>query len=544
MATLRILVSIILGAATIGGQTPSSGRWAAIESRGRLLAQAIQLEAACENLLHRLEPSSPHPFPPLLDLGATRWTAAYLRVDPLTGTPTVVRILTCPPDRLQDLAVAASTHPVPLDTAVAHLHVRAQRQWGGAAGETHVITLPEPGGGASLYRMPRKDADGTVVIGEDFRLTFRPGASLPYHLTRFHRARWPLSAQAMKVPVGAKEVHPIHSHLESADPCETDVAGALLNAAMPVSVIGKGRLYTCGTDGTIREADLPKGAPQEGLGGPAPGQDLGSLQAFDFFQSVFDLENQWVVLPPRQQGSYMIACVYLDQEAGFTAELALAFTLNAQGFAQVDPQWPKERASFKVRLQGDLPASPLPPGLIRDLGLAPQPAFLTNYLPKEQTPQTLLKRGFHLNHLGLCDRALGILAPLHARHPDLQGLAFELAFAYNALNRASEALPVLQAATKRSPRDPWIARELAYTFLHLGQANEAIAAYETSLTLVAPDNAQERSEQAMNLAQAHALKGDLAKRDAWLEKARAWAPPGSPVAEHFAREDAAKAKLP
>lgn len=544
MASMKNIICMSLAAAPIWGQAPPLPRWASIEARGRLLAQAVQFETACEGFLHRLEPSTPRGFSPLLELGATQWTATYLSVDPLTGSPKVLRTLTCPPNRLQDLALAPSTPSVTLDSETARLHVRVQRQWGGSLGGVHVITLPEPGGGASLYRLPRRDADGTVVVGEDFRLTFRPGAPLPFQLTRFHRARWPLSPKGVNASESAKDVRPIHTHVDAADPCETDVAGALLNATVPVSVIAKGHMYTCETDGTIRESALPQGAPQEGPGGPARGQDLRSLQAFDFLQSIFDLENQWIVLPAGKPGSYTVACVYLDLEAGFTADVATSFTLDAQGFAQVDPQWPKEKASFKVRLQGDLAASPLPPGLILDLGLAPQPAFLSAYLPKEQTPEVKLQRGYHLNHLGLCDRALRVLAPLHERPPDLKGLAFELAFAYNALNRPSEALPVLQAAAKRSPRDPWIARELAYTFLHLGQATEAIAAYEASLALVAADNTQERSEQAMNLAQAHALKGDLAKRDYWLGQARAWAPPGSPVAEHFAREDAAKAKRP
>jgi hypothetical protein len=47
----------------------------------------------------------------------------------------------------------------------------------------------------------------------------------------------------------------------------------------------------------------------------------------------------------------------------------------------------------------------------------------------------------------------------------------------------------------------------------------------------------EKSELAMNLGSTYGALGDTANRDAWLEKAKSWAPKGSPVYRHFHPEE-------
>jgi hypothetical protein len=43
----------------------------------------------------------------------------------------------------------------------------------------------------------------------------------------------------------------------------------------------------------------------------------------------------------------------------------------------------------------------------------------------------------------------------------------------------------------------------------------------------------EKSELAMNLGSAYGALGDTANRNAWLEKAKTWAPKGSPIYKYF-----------
>ncbi len=43
----------------------------------------------------------------------------------------------------------------------------------------------------------------------------------------------------------------------------------------------------------------------------------------------------------------------------------------------------------------------------------------------------------------------------------------------------------------------------------------------------------EKSELAMNLGSAYERMGDTQNRDVWMNKARVWAPKGSPVYKYF-----------
>ncbi|HJV90882.1 MAG TPA: hypothetical protein VJ623_11295 [Holophagaceae bacterium] len=403
------------------------------------------------------------------------------------------------------------------------------------------MSVPEPGGGATLYRMSRRNTAGAVVLGQDFILTHRPSTPLPFKLTPLHRALWTLSDEGMPgTPAGAKAVGLMHSHLDLADPSEVDVAAAILSGAVDVFVMVKDGLYKCSSDGTITRTERQAGGPNQGRGGPAEGEDLPGFRAFAFDRKAFDHENRWVVLPGSGKGSYLFACVYLDEQAGFTSHLGGAFRLDPEGRAILDPTFDTSKASFKIRLQKDFFAAPLPEGIAKDLGLEGRPAFRAAYVPDQATAEHLLRRGFHLNHIGECERAVQVLEPLFRSQPTLKGLAFELAFAYNALNQAGKAVPVLEDGVKRNPEDPWLARELAYSYLHSGRYREAVGAYGRSIPLIASDNLQERSEQAMNLAMAHQQLGELGERDAWFAKAKAWAPPGSPVAQYFAKQPQAK----
>ena len=109
------------------------------------------------------------------------------------------------------------------------------------------------------------------------------------------------------------------------------------------------------------------------------------------------------------------------------------------------------------------------------------------------------------------------------------------------MNRGGRGAAASLEASLRSPHAP---AQSSHTYLHLGRYQEAIEAYLKSLPLVPEDNLQARSEQALNLAMAYDQLHDSSNRDAWLAKAKAWAPAGTPVADYFAKQAAAGKKLP
>lgn len=536
--------ALLATALALQAQQPlSPDQLGALSARGKELAQRVRFEEACRSHLERLGVPVKELASPLMALGPERWFAWFLGPAEAPGQRPVLRTLVCPAGRPEALAPAqGAALPASLEVQ-ADLLCGALRQLGTQAAEAHLLALAEPGGGASLYRMPRRGADGVVNLGRDFRLSFQPSAAKPFTFTRFHRSSFPLTAAS--VPKDGKAVSFLHNHLEAADPCETDVAAALLDGKLSVGVLAKAGLYSCTPDGTLSLGPHPDQAPQpEGKGGPATRETGQGLRAFTFDQSALDLENTWALQAGSAPDTFTYLCVYLDHQAGFTAELGGSFTLDREGRAKPSPDWPKAKMGIKIRLEADFLVAPMPEGLRRDLCLAASPAFLTPTRPATESPEQRLQRGSHLNHLGEVDRAAAILEPLHKTQPGLRGLAFELAYAYNALRQPAKALPVLTEAAKADPKDPWIARELAYSYLHTARYREAVQAYLQAMPLVAEDNLQERSEQAMNLAQAYQQLGDTANRDAWLAKARAWAPKGSPLALHFAQQDGAKGKQP
>lgn len=538
----RTLIPACLATACIlsaqGSLSPT--QLSALTARGRELAQRVRFEEACRAHLTKAGLAAEGLSSPLISLGSERWFAWFLSPGEDPAHPVIQRSLVCPAGKPEALAPAESMSlPANLEPQ-AFLLAAAQRQLGPQAPEAFLITVTEPGGGASLYRLPRRNAAGAVMLGHDFRLGYQPGAARPFAFTRFHRNAFPLSTGADSA---GKQVGFLHTHLELADPCETDVAAALLDGKLTVGVMTPKGVYTSAVDGTLSLGPLPEQASRpEGRGGPAATIQGTGLRAFAFDQSALDLEERWAVQPGPDADTCTLLCVHFDPELGFVAQLAGGFTLDRTGRAKALPLDPK--LNTKLRLEADFSVSALPEGVRKDLGLPERPGFLAQARPSLETPELRVKRGAELNHLGESGRALAVLEPLHRSQPALPGLAFELGYAHNALRQPAKALPILTEAAKANPKDPWIARELAYSCLHTARYREAVEAYLRALPLVPEDNLQERSEQAMNLAQAYQQLGDTANRDAWMAKAKAWAPPGSPVAEHFARMEAAKGRKP
>jgi hypothetical protein len=87
----------------------------------------------------------------------------------------------------------------------------------------------------------------------------------------------------------------------------------------------------------------------------------------------------------------------------------------------------------------------------------------------------------------------------------------------------------------KNPKDELLCREIAFAYLNLKNYKEAIGQHQACIALCGDSESQmaEKSEMAMNLSSAYGALRDTANRNAWLEKAKAWAPKGSPVYKYF-----------
>jgi tetratricopeptide (TPR) repeat protein len=254
-----------------------------------------------------------------------------------------------------------------------------------------------------------------------------------------------------------------------------------------------------------------------------------------------DCENRWVALYHKpEDADYTYGFVYIDPQAGFTVHYFGHFTIDAAGkyHAATDPL-AQDKISLKIRLDQNGVAALLPPAAIAQLQLPEQPDCLNFYKDKADPVTHKVNWGYFYNGIGDSQRALGFLEPAYKERPDAPRAAFELTYAYNATGNPEDAIRVAKAAFDKSPKDELLCREIAYSYLRLKNYKEATGQYQACIALCGDSQSQmaEKSELAMNLATAYGAMGDAATQDAWVEKAKSWAPKRSPVYKHFHPEE-------
>jgi len=256
-----------------------------------------------------------------------------------------------------------------------------------------------------------------------------------------------------------------------------------------------------------------------------------------FEQRATRFENRWVVLQADDAAApYRIAFVYVDPTAGFTLNLAGQARFDAGAANWVRLPWELDgKAHVIVRIDGrrNYHVAPLSRTAVAQLGLPEQPDWLTYYEDKRDAVTHLLAWGTFYNHVGEVDLAVGFLEDARKKDPGASGLGFELGYAYNALERYEKALEVLVPAAAAEPDQALLHGEVAYAFSKLGRPPEAIAAFLRAIPLCKDFQAMSKAEFAYNLAFQYQQLGALKERDAWVEKARAWAPEGSALRERL-----------
>jgi len=254
-----------------------------------------------------------------------------------------------------------------------------------------------------------------------------------------------------------------------------------------------------------------------------------------------DCENRWVALyhEPRD-ADYTFGFVYIDPQTGFTLQLGGHFTIGADGKYHPAPNpIPPDKVVLKIRLDEDGVAALLPSEALAQLGLPEKPDWLKFYEDDSDSLTHEIKWGSFYNNIGDSRRAIDYLESAYKERPDAPKLAFELTYAYNAVGRPDDAIRVSKAEFAKNPKDESLCREMAYAYLGLKSYKEAQEQYQTCIALCGDSESEmaEKSELAMNLSAAYAELGDTANRDAWLEKAKQWAPKGSAVYKHFHPEE-------
>lgn len=260
-------------------------------------------------------------------------------------------------------------------------------------------------------------------------------------------------------------------------------------------------------------------------------------QPLDYSFHMSDCENRWVALH-RDAGepNYTYGFVYIDPDAGFTLHYGGEFSIDAEGkFHPEKSAISPDKMTLKIRLAGNGVAAPLRPEALAQLGLPEKPEWLHSYEDKRDSVTHEVAWGFFYNDVGDSRRALEFLEPAYKERPDAKGLVFELTYAYNAVGRPQDAIRVSQAEFAKNPQDELLCREMAYAYFHLKSYKQAADQYQVCIALCGEIESKmaEKSELAFNLSSAFESLDDQQNSDEWLNKARVWAPKGSPVYKSF-----------
>lgn len=250
-----------------------------------------------------------------------------------------------------------------------------------------------------------------------------------------------------------------------------------------------------------------------------------------------DCEDRWVALYHKPEDhDYTYGFVYIDPQAGFTLHSFGRFTVDMDGNYHAAPNpLPPDKYSLKIRLDQNGIVAPLPPRGLAQLGLPEKPDWLDLYEDKADSVTHKVNWGSFYNGIGDSRRAIGFLEPAYKERPDSPKLLFELVYAYNALGRSEDAIRASKNEFAKNPKDELLCREMAFAYFHLKSYKEAATQYQACIALCGDSESQmaEKSELAMNLSSTYKALADTPNSEVWLEKAKRWAPKGSPVYRYF-----------
>lgn len=246
----------------------------------------------------------------------------------------------------------------------------------------------------------------------------------------------------------------------------------------------------------------------------------------------FECEDQWVYFKQSSEdSSYHYGFVFLDEQAGFILNHEGEFRVLPSGRWEALPSNPV--AETKIRLSATtLRVALMSTDKRLDLNLPPEPDWLELYKFDTGSVRSLIRRGFHYNHVGASHRALVELLKANEVDPDAFGLAYELAYAHNHLENYAKAIEVIERSIRRNGNDGMLYRELAYALVGLGKLGQAEISSRAGIE-VCTDH-ENRAEIAVHMAGAWYNAGNEAKFREWAQIVRQYAQSDSPFIEHIA----------
>lgn len=236
-----------------------------------------------------------------------------------------------------------------------------------------------------------------------------------------------------------------------------------------------------------------------------------------FNTEYYDAVDEWVAFPKKEvDTSYAFGFIYIDEQAGFTFDYNSDFIVTKEGLKKLPRPF---ESSLKSRLsRNTIDVAILSDEQRAELKLPETPKWLAIYKDNSDEPDYLKNIGLHYNAAGASNLALKPLLKAYEMQPHLDGLEFELAFAYNALKQFKQAVEILESAIENDPNNFLFYRELGFSFLSLGQIEKAEMNYQKGIKLT--DNKSQIAEMAVNMALIYFRQKNVEKFNEWAKLTR------------------------
>ena len=253
-----------------------------------------------------------------------------------------------------------------------------------------------------------------------------------------------------------------------------------------------------------------------------------------FDKIYFECEDKYVAFPLYDdETDYSFGFIYLDEQAGFTYQVIGDFKIDENGKYIADTSASAE-SNIKLRLEPNTKdVAIIPNEKVLEMGFPLTPYWLKFYKANENKVQSLIKRGYHFNHVGACNIALINLEEAYKIEPHAKGLEFEMSYAYNHLKEYDKAVAILEKAIENNPKDYFFYRELGFSYSKMEKLDEAEKVYKRGIKM-SDDNAQ-KAEMAINMAQAYTLRKNEKKFKEWAKVVKKYADKDSDFVKMLAR---------
>jgi len=250
-----------------------------------------------------------------------------------------------------------------------------------------------------------------------------------------------------------------------------------------------------------------------------------NLTELKFDTKYYDAVDKWVVFPKNNSDSiFTCGFIYLDNRAGFTFQKETDFHIKDNELKNLTKDTAIQYMRFSLEGNTSL-FSVLSEQQILALELPKQPLYLYLYKIGSEDVSYLKNEGYHYNFVGASNLALSPLLKAYEKEPHFEGLEFEIAFAYNALKQFEKAILILEKAIDVDPNNAKLYRELGFSYKNLNNYGQAETAYLKGINLSNSDF--EKSEMAVNMAQAYFELRNKKKFDEWALITRKYSGKGS-----------------